>query len=278
MSIVNYPTVSQKKFRVAEIFGPTIQGEGRQAGLPCYFIRFGGCDLRCSWCDTPHAVLPEQVAQLPLRTVGDIIESLKMLPFGPRWVVVTGGNPALLQLDELLYGLKMNGYMSMVETQGTVYSDWISDADEICISPKPPSSGNEVTDKVLAEFLSKLWRGLQGQDRFRPWTWMTHKAYLKIVVFDDDDYEYAKRIKKNLKTFQMYLSAGNEDPSLPTVGRPYPSNDPRDYAPLGLQSTTEVVLNKFKWLTEKVMRDPEMQNVRVLPQLHTLIWGNERGH
>ena len=43
---------------VIEVFGPTIQGEGAEAGLPTHFVRFGGCDYRCSWCDTMYAVDP----------------------------------------------------------------------------------------------------------------------------------------------------------------------------------------------------------------------------
>ena len=46
---------------VVEIFGPTIQGEGAEAGIPTHFVRVGGCDFRCSWCDTMYAVDPEIV-------------------------------------------------------------------------------------------------------------------------------------------------------------------------------------------------------------------------
>ena len=48
-------------FPVVEIFGPTVQGEGPDAGVPAYFVRFGGCDFRCSWCDSMHAVDPAEV-------------------------------------------------------------------------------------------------------------------------------------------------------------------------------------------------------------------------
>lgn len=50
-----------KKFPVVELFGPTIQGEGAVAGQFSHFVRFGGCPRRCSWCDSMHAVLPEEV-------------------------------------------------------------------------------------------------------------------------------------------------------------------------------------------------------------------------
>ena len=48
-----------KKVRVSEIFGPTVQGEGPLIGKPTVFVRTGGCDYRCNWCDTLYAVLPK---------------------------------------------------------------------------------------------------------------------------------------------------------------------------------------------------------------------------
>src|SRR5947209_8352955 len=50
-----------KTYPVIEIFGPTIQGEGAEAGLATHFLRVGGCDYRCSWCDTMYAVDPAEV-------------------------------------------------------------------------------------------------------------------------------------------------------------------------------------------------------------------------
>ena len=47
------------------MFGPTVQGEGPYAGRVCHFLRLGGCDYRCSWCDTPYAVDPVQVRKVP---------------------------------------------------------------------------------------------------------------------------------------------------------------------------------------------------------------------
>ena len=71
-----------KKFRIAEIFGPTLQGEGPFVGRPSYFIRFGGCDNRCTWCDSMHAVDPVLVKQLPFMTTSEIITKVLLLPQG----------------------------------------------------------------------------------------------------------------------------------------------------------------------------------------------------
>src|SRR4051812_46730356 len=62
---------------VIEIFGPTIQGEGAEAGLPTHFVRFGGCDYRCVWCDTMYAVDPAIVRSTSRRlTTDEIIAEL----------------------------------------------------------------------------------------------------------------------------------------------------------------------------------------------------------
>src|SRR4051794_20292397 len=76
---------------VVEIFGPTVQGEGPDAGVPAYFVRFGGCDWRCTWCDSMHAVEPAQVRQNAERlTVAEITDRVRVLPEGPRLVVLSG--------------------------------------------------------------------------------------------------------------------------------------------------------------------------------------------
>ena len=60
-----------------EVFGPTIQGEGAEAGLPCNFVRLGGCDFRCSWCDTMYAVDPAEVrANAERMTAEQIVDRL----------------------------------------------------------------------------------------------------------------------------------------------------------------------------------------------------------
>lgn len=248
-----------RHWRVAEVFGPTIQGEGRQAGLPCYFIRFGGCDLRCTWCDTPHAVLPEQVALLPKQNVEEILHRLHELQAGPNWVVISGGNPATLKLEELVDELHRYGYQVMVETQGTVFNSWLRKVDELCISPKPPSSGNIVTPRQVEEFIQNFSHMQRSQ------------IYLKVVVFDQMDYEYASLIRHEWCDFDFFLSVGNADPSLPTVGNPTPAEKREAWA------TVQDLSIKFRLLAEKVSKDPKMKDVRVMPQLHVIAWGNERG-
>ncbi|MCK5884666.1 MAG: 7-carboxy-7-deazaguanine synthase QueE [Bacteriovoracaceae bacterium] len=96
------------KYNIAEIFGPTIQGEGTHAGRKVGFIRFADCNLSCSFCDTDHR------SQMQL-TASEIVEKL---PKNIKRVVITGGEP-LLQVDQnLLDALK--DYETHLETNGTI--------------------------------------------------------------------------------------------------------------------------------------------------------------
>lgn len=252
-----------KSFRVAEIFGPTIQGEGRRAGTPCHFIRFSGCDYRCDWCDSPHAVLPEYVVNTPHMTESEIVQKVLDLPKGPRWVVFSGGNPLLFDLAGVQSMLANAGFGTMVETQGTVEKDWIRATLDVCISPKPPSSGN-VTP------VSRVWGFLRQFEHRAPKS--TYYPYLKVVVFTDEDYEYAKMMHKEFEgQCDFYLSVGTMFPGLKTVA------NPEDNAEYGIDRVRVKVLDDTVRLFERVAHDPDMAHVRVLPQLHTLVWGNRRG-
>lgn len=253
-----------KEFRVAEIFGPTIQGEGRHAGTPCHFIRFAGCDYRCSWCDSPHAVLPEFVNQAEKLSELDIFNRVTALPGHPRWVVFSGGNPLLFDLGDLINFLHMNKYQLMVETQGTIFKEWILRIDDVCLSPKPPSSGNMTSPFEIANFLLHFNNpAIPPGSQWYP--------YLKVVVFDEEDYLYALEMHLHFKMMPFFISVGNQDPALPTVGNPHPDINS------DITLTRDWILDKTAWLMEKVANDPRMRDVRVLPQIHALAWGNVRG-
>ncbi len=110
----------------------TIQGEGYHTGKPAYFIRLGGCDIGCSWCD---AKFTWNRHLHPLVNTDDIIE--RALSFPAKSVVVTGGEPSSYPLDYLCSELKNNGVMTHIETSGAypLSGQW----DWICLSPKRQS-------------------------------------------------------------------------------------------------------------------------------------------
>lgn len=268
----------ERKFRVAEVFGPTIQGEGRNVGAPCYFIRFGGCDFRCTWCDSPHAVLPEEVNKLEQVTEWGILHKINNLHsddsvvMSPTWVVLTGGNPGLLNLTELVRLLHVRKHKVMVETQGSTFRPWFGDVDDLCFSPKPPSSKMEwdfkLFDRVLEATLSaQLDHAAEQQRASFP------LPYLKVPIFTEEDLEFAAQVIFCWGgTLEVFLSIGNDSPALPTVGNPNPPAEAEFHEP-----TLQVVLeNQRKW-TERILTDQRFDSVRIFSQQHVLLWGNQRG-
>src|SRR5687767_2265948 len=102
----------------------TIQGEGFHTGKPAYFIRLGGCDVGCHWCDVKES----WDANLhPLTKVDHIV--LNALKYPAKAVVVTGGEPSAFNLDYLTASLAKNGIQTYIETSGayllTGTWDWV---------------------------------------------------------------------------------------------------------------------------------------------------------
>ncbi len=117
-----------KKLPVVEEFY-SIQGEGYHFGKPAYFLRIGGCDVGCSWCDTKFSWNPE------LHPVVEIDQIIKRIIDCPaKAVVVTGGEPIIFNLNYLCNELKNNSIETFLETSGThsLTGTW----DWICLSPK----------------------------------------------------------------------------------------------------------------------------------------------
>ena len=132
-----------KQPRISEIFGPTIQGEGAVIGEATIFVRTGGCDYRCSWCDTMHAVDPIHAKDWRAMSVEDICLAVNALTNGARTkptITLSGGNPAMQPLRETCQRLKSMGHRLIIETQGTLIPDWLYIIDVISVSPKPPSA------------------------------------------------------------------------------------------------------------------------------------------
>lgn len=116
-----------KTYRINEIFS-SIQGEGLRFGIPMIFIRFSGCNLKCSFCDTNHQAYTEMTAD-------QILNTCKTYPNTIQWISLCGGEPSIQVDDELLILLRSNGYKIGMETNGTnqVNRNLI---DYIVVSPK----------------------------------------------------------------------------------------------------------------------------------------------
>src|SRR6266540_4350783 len=118
-------------YLVKEIFGPTLQGEGAHAGMPCVFLRFAVCNLACIWCDTDFR--PEGAVRL---TAAEIVTRLTALDVhGARVVVVTGGEPSLHWDAEIADALRQAGFRVHMESNGT--RALAAPVDWLTVSPKP---------------------------------------------------------------------------------------------------------------------------------------------
>ena len=107
----------------------TIQGEGAFTGHAAFFIRLGGCDVGCSWCDVKESW---DMEAHPARSVNDLVREALQHP--ARIAVITGGEPLMHDLTPLSEALRSAGFRTHLETSGThpITGEW----DHICFSPK----------------------------------------------------------------------------------------------------------------------------------------------
>ena len=153
--------------RVAEIFY-SIQGESTFSGKPCVFVRLTGCDLRCSWCDTPYAFSEGQ--KMSIDAVLQQVDT-----YGSPLVEVTGGEP-LLQEDvyPLMERLLQSGRTVLLETGGQIDVSRVPGAVIKVMDVKCPASGE--SDKTEWGNIDRL--GSRDQ--------------VKFVIKDRGDYEFAR--------------------------------------------------------------------------------------
>jgi 7-carboxy-7-deazaguanine synthase len=244
--------------RISEIFGPTIQGEGPLIGRPTVFVRTGGCDYRCAWCDTMYAVLPAHRNEWASMTPAEIMARVDELAGGDAGgllVSLSGGNPAMQPLGPLIGLGRRSGHSFALETQGSLAQPWFAELDWMIFSPKPPSSGMATDWKAFDACLAAAGA--------RP------RCVLKIVIFNDADYAYARTAAARYPALPVYLQVGNPAPSL-AAGDALCGETGAGEADIG------DLLRRLRWLAGKVTLDRWFA-ATVLPQLHVLAWGNKRG-
>ena len=239
------------RIRISEIFGPTVQGEGPLVGRPTIFVRTGGCDYRCAWCDTLYAVLPKYRDEWMPMSAPEIMARVDQLSGGkPVLVSLSGGNPAMQPLAPLITLGRRKGHSFLLETQGSIAQPWFADLDWLILSPKPPSAGMPPNCDALQSCLQAASGG--------------PRCMLKIVIFDDRDYAYAQAVAARYPELPIYLQVGNAAPLAAADGA------------LPEEAAIDDLLQRFRWLVAKVMADHWFA-ATVLPQLHVLAWGNRRG-
>ncbi len=252
--------MSGNLIRISEIFGPTIQGEGALIGTPSVFIRTGGCDYRCVWCDTLHAVDSSYRHEWNCMNANEIMDKVERLTGGvPLTLTISGGNPATQNLEELLILGKSKGYSFALETQGSIAKSWFEKLDMLVLSPKPPSS-MMATDFIELDECVNI-AGRSGVD-----------TILKFAVLDAEDYAYARDIAARYPDLDVYLQPVNRSYDLGGGGG---GGD----LVCGVSNSKDEGKDDNEpliWLIDIALQD-RWYNARILPQLHVMLWGNERG-
>ncbi len=163
------------RYRLVEIF-ESLQGEGRNTGRPCVFVRFAGCNLACPWCDT-------DVRERFSMTLDELLAEIAL--YKAKTVVLTGGEPTLIEgAPELIAALKAAGYFIAVETNATVDADWLQFVDYVACSPKA-----EFSDKIELKKANEV----------------------RVVASDDRAVEFCRRVKEIIEADDYYVSPCDHD-------------------------------------------------------------------
>ena len=153
---------------------PTIQGEGHHQGKAAFFVRLGGCDVGCSWCDVKESWDMNAHPSVPISEM--VKEALK---YSARTVVITGGEPAMHNLTELTKQFREAGFVVHIETSGShpLTGEW----DWVTLSPKKFKA-------ALPEYFSQL-------------------DELKVIVVNSSDYKWAEKMASYVdkKGVEYYL-------------------------------------------------------------------------
>jgi 7-carboxy-7-deazaguanine synthase len=225
--------------RISEIFY-SIQGEGVLTGVPSVFVRLSGCNLRCSWCDTPYASWnPEGDTKL----LGEVLADVRR-----RWathVVVTGGEPMIAEkIVELTKGLKEMELHVTMETAGTVYKPVVCDL--MSISPKLANStprkregGKFAAQHDQLRYNPEVLKQLMGGYEYQ----------LKFVVTEPEDLAEIEAILKETGA------------------------DRRRVLLMPEGTSSEAIYQRSRWLIDLC----KQERYRYCPRLHIDLWNNERG-
>lgn len=163
------------RYRLVEMF-ESLQGEGRNTGRPCVFVRFAGCNLACPWCDT-------DVRERFSMTLDELLAEIAS--YKAKTVVLTGGEPTLIEgAPELIAALKAAGYFIAVETNATVDAPWLQFVDYVACSPKA-----EFPDKIELKKANEV----------------------RVVASDDRAVEFCRRVKEIIEADDYYVSPCDHD-------------------------------------------------------------------
>ena len=227
--------------RLSELFY-SIQGEGKLVGVPSVFVRASGCNLRCTWCDTPYASWDPEGDDVP---VDEIIR--RVLAHRAKHVVITGGEPMIMSdVVELCDMLKNTGCHLTMETAATVYKS--VNIDLASLSPK--LSNSTPWDRDGGRFALAHERQRTNVPVIQQFIDWSPAFQLKFVVSGDADLAELQSLLAGLSNWEP------SDVLLMPEGTDQPTLDART-----------------DWLTDVCKRT----GFRFCPRLHIALYGNTRG-
>lgn len=226
--------------KISEIFY-SIQGEGTLVGVPSVFVRTSGCNLRCTWCDTPYSSWQPEGEE---RSVDSIVEEVKA--YGASHVVITGGEPMIApEIEELTEEMtrRLSAHIT-IETAGTV--DAHVRCDLLSISPKLANSTPYERD-------NGRWADQHERLRYQPEILrrliQLYPYQLKFVITDPADLQQVNSIVNDIgasRSRVLLMAEGTDAATLAERGR---------------------------WLADIAKRE----GFRLTPRMHIELWGNRRG-
>lgn len=229
---------------VSETFH-SIQGEGKLTGVPSFFIRISGCNLRCGWCDTPYASWnPDGGPMAISELIGLAVAS------GARHTVVTGGEPMLFpHVVKLCEGLRHAGLHITIETAGTIWREVPHDL--MSISPKLSNSTPQLGDPRDP---GGGWRDRHEQRRINLAALQSlidgaGEIQLKFVVATPEDLPEVERLLSKL----------------------------RGWKPTDILLMPEGVTVPPPGAMDWIVRECVARSWRLCPRLHVQLFGNTRG-
>ena len=167
------------EYPLVEIF-ESLQGEGRNVGRPCVFVRFAGCNLRCPWCDT-------DTARRFTLTLDELVREIGT--HRARSVILTGGEPTIQRgMPELVARLKDAGYWIAVETNALQTPDWLQFVDYVACSPK-------------AEFA----------ERYAAPETLRRADEVRVVASSEDVVDFCREIRGRIAATDYYVSPCDRD-------------------------------------------------------------------
>jgi 7-carboxy-7-deazaguanine synthase len=225
--------------KISEIFH-SIQGEGSLVGMPSVFVRTSGCNLRCTWCDTPYTSWQPEGREMPLDEIMAAVEAYRC-----THVVLTGGEPMIApQATALTRKFHDAGLHITIETAGTVHHNL--NCDLMSISPK-------LSNSTPREREEGRWAATHERLRYQPdvlkLLTTNYKYQMKFVLSSAEDLREVQQMQEALQIPAEYIML----------------------MPEGV--THEVVANRGIWLAELCKEN----GYRYSPRLHVDLWGDRRG-